>query len=83
VSGQLDDVDEPAFLEGAAHEEARVHELLSAIVGEPHFDWEVPPRNRHYYYDVCAMDDHREKNPDTWYPALPGNFVLVPPDQYF
>jgi hypothetical protein len=60
----------------------RTRELASATVLEPYFDWEVPQSNRHYFYDVCAMDDHRAKNPATWYPSLPGNFVLVPPEQY-
>jgi len=61
---------------------ARAREVAAATVVEPHFDWDVPEQNRHYYYDVCAMDDHRQQNPATWYPTLPGNFVLVPPDQY-
>ena len=44
--------------------------------------WEVPDQNRMYFVAVQAMDDHREKNPDTWYPTTTSNFVLVPPDQY-
>ena len=35
-----------------------------------------------YFIGVRAMDDHREKNSDTWYPTVRGNFVLAPKDQY-
>jgi hypothetical protein len=45
-------------------------------------DWEAPERNRIYYYEVAAMDDHRKFNPDTWYPTLRNNFMLVPEEQY-
>jgi hypothetical protein len=61
---------------------ARTRQIASATTAEPHHDWDVPEMNRHYFYDVCAMDDHREKNAQTWYPAVPGNFVLVPKEQY-
>lgn len=47
-----------------------------------HFDWEVPERNRIYFYEVAAMDDHRRFNPNTWYPGLRSNFLLVPEEQY-
>ncbi|MDP6505959.1 MAG: hypothetical protein QF886_20215, partial [Planctomycetota bacterium] len=45
-------------------------------------DYEVPEMNRMYFVEVKAMDDHREKNVDTWYPSARSNFVLVPEDQY-
>ncbi|MBI4531556.1 MAG: hypothetical protein HY709_08530, partial [Candidatus Latescibacteria bacterium] len=42
----------------------------------------VERSNWMYCVEVRAMDDHRAKNPDTWYPAARSNFVLVPEDQY-
>ncbi len=44
--------------------------------------YEVGELNRMYFVEVRAMDDHRLKNPETWYPAARSNFVLVPEDQY-
>ncbi len=44
--------------------------------------YEVEEPNRMYFVEERAMDGHREKNPDTWYPAARSNFVLVPEDQY-
>jgi hypothetical protein len=45
-------------------------------------DFTPPERNRMYHLHIRATDDHRDRNPDTWYPVARGNFVLVPPDQY-
>lgn len=56
--------------------------LLQAQTSEPSHVMEVPEQNRMYFIEVRAMDDHREKNPDTWYPAARNNFVFVPRDQY-
>jgi hypothetical protein len=61
---------------------ARTREIAEATVPFAWWEWKVPEEGRHYYTEVCAVDDHREKNPRTWYPACPGNFVLVPPEQY-
>lgn len=44
--------------------------------------FDVPESNRMYFIEVKALDDHRTKNADTWYPAARSNFVLVPPEQY-
>lgn len=44
--------------------------------------FDVPQQNRMYFVEVRAVDDHRKKNPATWYPAARSNFVLVPEDQY-
>ena len=44
--------------------------------------WEVPQMNRMYFFGVRAIDDHRQYNPNTWYPWMWSNFVLVPSEQY-
>jgi hypothetical protein len=42
-----------------------------------------PPESHYLYYvHVQAVDEHRQLNVDTWYPAARGNLVLVPEDQY-
>jgi hypothetical protein len=56
--------------------------LFEAMRAETWADFDVPEGNRMYFVTVRAMDDHRQKNPNTWYPACRGNFVLVPNDQY-
>lgn len=57
----------------------KVHEATTRV---NHLDWEVPEPNRIYYFEVAAMDDHRRFNPNTWYPAVRNNFLLVPEEQY-
>lgn len=49
---------------------------------ETDIGFDVPELHRMYYVEVRAMDDHRKKNPHTWYPAGRWNFVLVPPGTY-
>ncbi|MCC6487235.1 MAG: hypothetical protein IT364_07020 [Candidatus Hydrogenedentes bacterium] len=61
---------------------ARTKAIISRTVSKTSLDWTVPETNRMYFIGVAATDDHVEKNPDTWYPEAPGNFVLVPKDQY-
>ena len=55
---------------------------MSHTTGDTSLVWKVPEANRMYYVEIRAVDDHREKNPDAWYPAARSNFVLVPEDQY-
>jgi hypothetical protein len=49
---------------------------------ETSVSFDVPEQHRMYFVEVRAMDDHRKKNPNTWYPAGRSNFVLVPADAY-
>jgi len=44
--------------------------------------FDVPEEYRMYFLEVRTMDDHRRKNPDTWYPAARSNFVLAPAGSY-
>ena len=57
-------------------------EVLRRSLEETSFAWTVPQRNWMYFLEVRAMDDHRIRQPNTWYPAARSNFVLVPPEQY-
>lgn len=57
-------------------------DVFRTITVETGIRFDVPMPNRMYFIAVRAMDDHRQRNPDTWYPAARGNFVLVPEDQY-
>jgi len=61
---------------------ACAEEIFHAATPEISVRFEVPEANRMYFVEVRAMDDHREKNPDTWYPAARYNFVFVPEEQY-
>ena len=63
-------------------ERGRTQPLMTRTVGGTSLRWRVPEPNRMYFVGVAATDDHVAKNPDTWYPEAPGNFVLVPKDQY-
>jgi hypothetical protein len=81
----------PSFKRGGGEIEYRIalysdrdctQKMMEETTRENHYDWEVPEPNRIYYYEVCAMDDHRKFNPNTWYPALRNNFLLVPEEQY-
>ena len=42
----------------------------------------VPEPNRMYIVEVRAIDQHRERNSDTWYPPARWDFVLAPEEQY-
>ncbi|MBI2440185.1 MAG: hypothetical protein HYV35_02320, partial [Lentisphaerae bacterium] len=57
-------------------------EIFRLTTEETSVPFDVPESNRMYFIEVQARDDHRTKNPATWYPAARSNFVLVPPDQY-
>ena len=57
-------------------------EIFRANTAECSTVFEVPQANRMYFAEVRAMDDHRCKNSDTWYPVSRWNFVMVPPEQY-
>jgi len=57
-------------------------EVFQAVTSECSIVLEVPRANWMYFVEVRAMDDHRRKNPDTWYPASRWNFVMAPGDQY-
>lgn len=57
-------------------------ELFHQTTRQTSVPFPVPEANRMYFAQVRAMDDHRGKNPSTWYPAGRWNFVLVPPEQY-
>lgn len=57
-------------------------EVFQAATEQTSIEFDVPEANRMYFVQARAMDDHRAKNPDTWYPATRSNFVLVPPEQY-
>jgi len=56
-------------------------QIFQANTTETHMPFTVPETNRMYYVEVRSMDDHREHNPDTWYPAARWNFVLMPKEQ--
>ncbi|MBI3973892.1 MAG: hypothetical protein HY332_21655, partial [Chloroflexi bacterium] len=56
--------------------------LVQAQTKETSLLYEVEEMNRMYFVEVRAMDGHRRKNPNTWYPATRSNFVLVPETQY-
>ena len=51
--------------------------VFHATTDETSLTYEVDEPNRMYFVETRAMDDHREKNPDTWYPAVRSNFVLA------
>ena len=57
-------------------------ELLKTKTQDTFQLFEVPQPNTMYFVEVRAMDDHRRKNPNTWYPAVRSNFVFVPEKQY-
>ena len=57
-------------------------EVFRATTDQTRCPFDVPGMNRMYFVEVRALDDHRTRNPDTWYPAARSNFVLVPADQY-
>jgi hypothetical protein len=57
-------------------------QIFQGTTGETSLVYEVEELNRMYFVEVRAMDDHRTRNPNTWYPATCSNFVLVPEDQY-
>ena len=67
---------------GVYADRAQQTPVLTAETSETSLVWKVPEANRMYFIGVRAMDDHREKNADTWYPTVRGNFVLAPKDQY-
>jgi hypothetical protein len=52
------------------------------MTGETALTFQVPERNQMYFVEVRAVDEHRKKNPKTWYAAARSNFVLVPSEQY-
>lgn len=56
--------------------------IFHEIVDDASLIWQVPEHNRMYFVGITAIDDHVTKNPKTWYPEAPGNFVLVPREQY-
>jgi transglutaminase-like putative cysteine protease len=58
------------------------NEIWRATTDQTGVVFTVPERNRMYFMEVRAMDEHRAKNPNTWYPPTRWNFVLVPPEQY-
>lgn len=60
----------------------RTETILEKTLTKTEFFWSVPEENRMYFIGVTAIDDHLQKNPRTWYPEAPGNFVLVPKGQY-
>ena len=57
-------------------------EIFRATTAQTTAPFAVPEPNRMYFVEVWAVDQHRERNPATWYPAGRWNFVLVPEDQY-
>jgi len=57
-------------------------QVFQATTKETLLVYEVEKTNWMYFVEVRAMDDHRQKNPNTWYPAARSNFVLVPEEQY-
>ena len=56
--------------------------VFQAVTKETSLIHDVEKENWMYFVEVRAVDDHRRKNPDTWYPAARSNFVLVPEEQY-
>lgn len=60
----------------------RRERLFAKTVRSTSLVWTPPGPNRMYFTGVAAIDDHVEKNPDTWYPESVGNFVLAPEGQY-
>jgi hypothetical protein len=56
--------------------------LLHKQTTQTSVPFDVPEQHRMYFIEVRAMDDHRQKNPNTWYPAGRSNFVLAPADAY-
>ncbi len=65
-----------------ADDRAMQNTVLCATTADTGMRFDVPERNRMYYIEVRAMDDHRRLNPNTWYPPSRSNFVLVPQEQY-
>jgi len=61
---------------------ACTEQIFQRTAKETSLIYEVEEPNRMYFVEIRAMDDHRAKNPNTWYPAARSNFVLVPEDQY-
>ena len=57
-------------------------QVFQATTKETLLVYEVKKTNWMYFVEVRAMDDHRQNNPNTWYPAARSNFVLVPEGQY-
>jgi hypothetical protein len=57
-------------------------EILRTLTKQTSHDFPIPQPNRMYFMEVRAMDNHRQKNPNTWYPPTRWNFVLAPKDQY-
>lgn len=64
------------------HDRARTQRILLKTTHALSLVWRVPEPNRMYFAGITAVDNHTAKNPDTWYPEAPGNFVLAPKDQY-
>lgn len=67
---------------GVYSDRAQTHAVWETETEATACEWPVPETNRLYFIGVRAVDDHRQYNPDTWYPTSRGNFVLVPPEQY-
>jgi len=74
---------------GPVEYDVRVHtdrackeKLCHAVTAGTSLLFKPPELNRMYFVEVRAMDDHRAKEPDTWYPAARSNFVPAPEDQY-
>jgi len=62
---------------------ARRQRVFSRVVTNTTRSWPVPELDVMYYFAVAGIDDHIEKNPDTWYPESATNFVVPSdPDQY-
>ena len=56
--------------------------VFCAVTDETSIAFNVPEENRMYFVKVRAMDDHRTRNPDTWYATAKGNFVFFAEDHY-
>jgi len=56
--------------------------LFQETTSQTSLDYDVPEENWMYYVEVREKCDHREKTPETWYPAARSNFVYVPEEQY-
>lgn len=56
--------------------------VLAATTTATQLVFTPPEGNYLYYVHVQAVDEHRQLNVDTWYPAARGNLVLVPENQY-
>ena len=60
----------------AYRDRARTRPIFKKTTTTTTHAWPIPELDNMYFFGVTAIDDHIEKNPDTWYPESVANFVL-------